>query len=277
MPINSESTPPPLIGKIGPYTVFMTPPATPSPASPPQPVFESPKKVIQPPPVQPPPQQFDKSVAVAAVPNGNASVAGFFRNAVSKVQNGNTYDGMFCSGKWVSALSLFVCFIWTNVVIFGGRETEMGLGFFCFCWLWLRETYLRKIYLGKSMSSLIMEFHYFLVCRNRGFGIVLEFSHIAWCVIRPGFSWNIYIFLLVAAIIAKRRDMLMNVCLFFSLNYLVNFLFNILVFCIWYFKVGFLIKFGGGTLLEFVLNVCSFVRKSSVLVLEIGGKKRTKN
>ncbi|CAK9329853.1 unnamed protein product [Citrullus colocynthis] len=87
MPINSESTPPPLIGKIGPYTVFMTPPATPSPVSQPQPVFESSKKVIQPPPVQPPPHQFDKSVSVAASPNGNASVSGFFRNAVSKVQN----------------------------------------------------------------------------------------------------------------------------------------------------------------------------------------------
>ncbi|KAG7021716.1 hypothetical protein SDJN02_15443, partial [Cucurbita argyrosperma subsp. argyrosperma] len=88
MPINTESTPPPLIGKIGPYTVFMTPPSTPSTASPPQPVFESPKKVIQPPPVQPPPQQFDKSVSVDTAANGNASVAGFFRNAVSKVQNG---------------------------------------------------------------------------------------------------------------------------------------------------------------------------------------------
>lgn len=90
MPINSESTPPPLIGKIGPYTVFMTPPATPSPVSQPQPVFESPKKVIQPPPVQPPPHQFDKSVSVAASPNGNASVSGFFRNAVSKVQNAHS-------------------------------------------------------------------------------------------------------------------------------------------------------------------------------------------
>lgn len=84
MPINSESTPPPLIGKIGPYTVFMTPPPTPSP------VFESPKKVIQPPPVQPPPQQFDKSLSVDAMPNGNASVSGFFRNAVSKVQNAHS-------------------------------------------------------------------------------------------------------------------------------------------------------------------------------------------
>ncbi|KHN17605.1 hypothetical protein glysoja_005802 [Glycine soja] len=32
MSINSESTPPPVIGKIGPYTVFMTPPSTPKPS-----------------------------------------------------------------------------------------------------------------------------------------------------------------------------------------------------------------------------------------------------
>lgn len=111
MPINSESTPPPLIGKIGPYTVFMTPPATPSPASQPPPVFESPKKVIQPPPVQPPPQQYDKSV-----PNGNASVAGFFRNAVSKVQNGNFYNALLCSGKWLCDLS-FLFSLYLNVML----------------------------------------------------------------------------------------------------------------------------------------------------------------
>ncbi|KAA0065954.1 casein kinase I-like protein 2-like [Cucumis melo var. makuwa] len=38
-------------------------------------------------PIQPPPDQFDKSVSLAVVPNGNASVFGFLRNAVSKVQN----------------------------------------------------------------------------------------------------------------------------------------------------------------------------------------------
>ncbi|GMY37002.1 leucine-rich repeat extensin-like protein 1 isoform X3 [Fagus crenata] len=63
MSINKDSTPPPMIGKIGPYTVFMTPPSTPKPAVE-QPVFDSPKKIVvpPPPPVQPPPQQFDKSI-----------------------------------------------------------------------------------------------------------------------------------------------------------------------------------------------------------------------
>uniref|UniRef100_A0A2N9GY84 Uncharacterized protein n=1 Tax=Fagus sylvatica TaxID=28930 RepID=A0A2N9GY84_FAGSY len=78
-----DSTPPPMIGKIGPYTVFMTPPSTPKPAVE-QPVFDSPKKIVvpPPPPVQPPPQQFDKSIQ-----SSNDSVTGFFKNAVTKVQN----------------------------------------------------------------------------------------------------------------------------------------------------------------------------------------------
>ncbi|MBA0553773.1 hypothetical protein Golob_012922 [Gossypium lobatum] len=65
MPINRDpSTPPPMIGKIGPYTVFVTPPSTPTPTEPP--VFQSPQKAVAPPapappPVRPPPQQFDKS------------------------------------------------------------------------------------------------------------------------------------------------------------------------------------------------------------------------
>ncbi|PON92377.1 hydroxyproline-rich glycoprotein family protein [Trema orientale] len=91
MAINRDSTPPPMIGKIGPYTVFMTPPSTPKP---PQPVFDSPKKVVDspkkvvvPPPVQPPPQQFDKSIAAAA---DNGSVIGIFKNAVTKVQNAHS-------------------------------------------------------------------------------------------------------------------------------------------------------------------------------------------
>ena len=93
MPINKDpSTPPPMIGKIGPYTVFMTPPSTPSPMSTATnestfPVFDSPKKVVSPPPpVQPPPQQIDKSVYSHQVSDG--SVLGFFKNAVNKVQNG---------------------------------------------------------------------------------------------------------------------------------------------------------------------------------------------
>ncbi|OAY31979.1 uncharacterized protein LOC110630981 [Manihot esculenta] len=87
MPINKDpSTPPPIIGKIGPYTVFMTPPCTPKPAEPP--VFDSPKKMVSPPPVQPPPQQIDKSVSAQTLSDG--SVSGFFRNALNKVQNVNS-------------------------------------------------------------------------------------------------------------------------------------------------------------------------------------------
>ncbi|KAF4352970.1 hypothetical protein F8388_008391 [Cannabis sativa] len=95
MGINRDaSTPPPVIGKIGPYTVFMTPPPTPSPKPPssspppPQPLFESPKKVavVVPPPVQPPPQQFEKSVTTT----DDGSVLGIFKNAVTKVQNAHS-------------------------------------------------------------------------------------------------------------------------------------------------------------------------------------------
>ncbi|KAJ6295984.1 hypothetical protein OIU78_023918 [Salix suchowensis] len=104
MPINKDpSTPPPMIGKIGPYTVFMTPPSTPSPKPPPPPpppttttsnestlpVFDSPKKVASPPPpVQPPPQQIDKSVYSQQISDG--SVLGFFKNAVNKFQNAHS-------------------------------------------------------------------------------------------------------------------------------------------------------------------------------------------
>ncbi|XVF47683.1 hypothetical protein PTKIN_Ptkin03bG0130500 [Pterospermum kingtungense] len=67
MPMKRDpSTPPPMIGKIGPYTVFVTPPSTPIPTRDPAqpPVFDSPNKVVAPPPappVQPPPQQFAHS------------------------------------------------------------------------------------------------------------------------------------------------------------------------------------------------------------------------
>ncbi|KDP35370.1 hypothetical protein JCGZ_10354 [Jatropha curcas] len=89
MPINKDpSTPPPMIGKIGPYTVFMTPPSTPKPAEMDQPVFHSPKKVVSPPPVQPPPPQIEKSVSVHSLSDG--SVSEFFRNAVTKVQNAHS-------------------------------------------------------------------------------------------------------------------------------------------------------------------------------------------
>ncbi|XP_041021921.1 pre-mRNA 3'-end-processing factor FIP1-like isoform X2 [Juglans microcarpa x Juglans regia] len=99
MAINRDSTiPPPMIGKIGPYTVFMTPPSTPKPSQPPvldspkkiftpPPVLDSPKKIITPPPVQPPPHQFHKSTESVA---SNGSVLGFFKNAATKVQNAHS-------------------------------------------------------------------------------------------------------------------------------------------------------------------------------------------
>ncbi|KAL0337823.1 UNVERIFIED_CONTAM: hypothetical protein Scaly_2057400 [Sesamum calycinum] len=82
MSINSEpSTPTPRIGKIGPYTVFMTPPATPSPRSEP----ESPSKIspvettpVETTPVMAPPAQFYKE---------RPSSFGFLWDAVAKVQN----------------------------------------------------------------------------------------------------------------------------------------------------------------------------------------------
>ncbi|RWR75299.1 proline-rich protein 12 [Cinnamomum micranthum f. kanehirae] len=82
-----ESTiPPPIIGKAGRYTVFLTPPSTPKPRQ--NPTSDSPKIPPQtaspriPPPVQPPPQQFDKK------PSPNSSTLfGFFWNAVARVQD----------------------------------------------------------------------------------------------------------------------------------------------------------------------------------------------
>ncbi|KAL1534051.1 hypothetical protein AAHA92_31454 [Salvia divinorum] len=85
MPIKSGSaTPPPRIGKIGPYTVFVTPPATPN-AEPkresPAPVhFQAPTPVQapSPPAVMAPPAQFYKQ---------KPSSFTFFWDAVAKVQN----------------------------------------------------------------------------------------------------------------------------------------------------------------------------------------------
>ncbi|XP_054791658.1 uncharacterized protein LOC129320709 [Prosopis cineraria] len=84
MAINRESTPPPVIGKIGPYTVFVTPPSTPKPSDA---VLDSPKKIV-PPPVQPPPVQLEKSVSANSVADG--SVLGFFKNAVTRVQTAHS-------------------------------------------------------------------------------------------------------------------------------------------------------------------------------------------
>ncbi|XP_051138918.1 uncharacterized protein LOC127256774 [Andrographis paniculata] len=84
MPINYESaTPPPRIGKIGPYTVFFTPPATPnSGRGPESPGVISPVQVPvekpSPPPVMAPPAQFFKEKPPSL---------GFFRDTVAKIQN----------------------------------------------------------------------------------------------------------------------------------------------------------------------------------------------
>ncbi|CAI9098458.1 OLC1v1035107C3 [Oldenlandia corymbosa var. corymbosa] len=101
MPVNLESTPPPRIGKIGPYTVFITPPSTPTPpgvgsvsgsprkvaapVSPPPPPVQSPVKppVAAPPPVQAPPSQFYSTKSSGK----SHSSFGFFWDAVAKVQN----------------------------------------------------------------------------------------------------------------------------------------------------------------------------------------------
>ncbi|XP_077238338.1 uncharacterized protein LOC143879708 [Tasmannia lanceolata] len=75
-PKSRESTPPPIIGKAGRYTVFLTPPSTPRP---PSNLAESPKVI---PPVQPPPPQFDKPIH-----RSSNSSFGFFWSAVAKVQD----------------------------------------------------------------------------------------------------------------------------------------------------------------------------------------------
>ncbi|KAF6142328.1 hypothetical protein GIB67_023353 [Kingdonia uniflora] len=93
--IPKESTPPPVIGKAGRYTVFLTPPTTPKPSpnlksdthSPPPKMFQSPELKVAP-PVQPPPQQFVKSKSVED--NKSSYKFGFFWNAVSKVQNAHS-------------------------------------------------------------------------------------------------------------------------------------------------------------------------------------------
>ncbi|KAJ6795888.1 extensin [Iris pallida] len=118
-----EATPPPVIGKAGRYTVFITPPATPRPSEAPRSHTPSPRfsaspsprnapselsrtysssprtnlSLVQapppppaavqaplPPPVQVPPPQFAKSCGKSS---GSAGVFGFFWDAVAKVQD----------------------------------------------------------------------------------------------------------------------------------------------------------------------------------------------
>ncbi|KAG4970117.1 hypothetical protein JHK85_036538 [Glycine max] len=85
MSINSESTPPPLIGKIGPYTVFMTPPSTPKPSD------DHPVTTTTTTKIAPPPPQIPKAVpSPKPVSDPDDSVFGFFRNAVTKVQTAHS-------------------------------------------------------------------------------------------------------------------------------------------------------------------------------------------
>ncbi|OIW19415.1 hypothetical protein TanjilG_09435 [Lupinus angustifolius] len=83
MVVNGESTPPPVIGKIGPYTVFITPPSTPKPLS----LSPSPTKVLPPPLHPPPPQIHNPTILPAAA---SSSVLGFLKNAVIKVQTAHS-------------------------------------------------------------------------------------------------------------------------------------------------------------------------------------------
>ncbi|CAJ1941826.1 unnamed protein product [Sphenostylis stenocarpa] len=81
MPINAESTPPPVIGKIGPYTVFMTPPSTPKPSDDPVTTTK----------IAPPPPQIPKTVpSPKPLSDSDDSLFGFFRNAVTKVQTAHS-------------------------------------------------------------------------------------------------------------------------------------------------------------------------------------------
>ncbi|XP_074556424.1 uncharacterized protein LOC141812270 isoform X2 [Curcuma longa] len=94
--------PPPVIGKAGSFTVFITPSSTAPPSESPRsdivspspsstarrPETEAPspaKAPPSPPPVQVPPPQFEKTAT-----KSSGSVLGFFREAVAKVQNAHS-------------------------------------------------------------------------------------------------------------------------------------------------------------------------------------------
>ncbi|KAM1311238.1 hypothetical protein PS1_007718 [Malus domestica] len=91
MAINRDSTSFPMIGKIGSYTVFMTPPEPvfESPRKMITPVFESPKKAA-PPPVQQTPQQLLSPLPYLQIPRPMARCQGFSKNAVTKVQKAHS-------------------------------------------------------------------------------------------------------------------------------------------------------------------------------------------
>lgn len=95
-------TPPPVVGKAGSYTIFLTPPATPKPSEYPRAPdpsrgpnsSSSPRNVAPlppkspscpPPPVQVPPLTLGKSTA-----RSSDSAFGFFWDAVSRVQDAHS-------------------------------------------------------------------------------------------------------------------------------------------------------------------------------------------
>ncbi|XP_058749886.1 uncharacterized protein LOC131622885 [Vicia villosa] len=94
MSINTESSPPPpVIGKIGSYTVFMTSPSTPKPSSS-EPVTTTPHspninngnnhaKILP-----PPPHIRNLVPSSKTLSYDSSSFVGFFKNAVNKVQTG---------------------------------------------------------------------------------------------------------------------------------------------------------------------------------------------
>ncbi|CAL9110906.1 unnamed protein product [Musa textilis] len=103
--------PPPLIGKAGCYTIFITPPTTPTPSELPRSPIASPAPslrannpekdapsqakapspllppppIVAPPPVQVPPLRFEKPVSTSS-----GSVFGFFWDAVAEVQDAHS-------------------------------------------------------------------------------------------------------------------------------------------------------------------------------------------
>ncbi|CAD5186244.1 unnamed protein product [Musa acuminata subsp. malaccensis] len=87
------STPRPVIGKAGRYTVFITPPPASKPSEAPRAESARPAKASpllvdalhSPLPVQVPPKQFDKVDA-----NSSGSVFGFFWDAIARVQDAHS-------------------------------------------------------------------------------------------------------------------------------------------------------------------------------------------
>lgn len=97
MPINKNTTPSPVIGKAGRYTVFITPPATPQACETSNTHSHKNVDLSPPPPVQTPPQQLDHQSSARSP--SNSFGFGFFWNAIASVQNGKfTFILGFLSG-----------------------------------------------------------------------------------------------------------------------------------------------------------------------------------